>query len=155
RAGHPIEAAADLRAVLLTVEVGTLELITMAGWEGYFTPLQIRGLLVRALVDAGELDEARTVALTALDNAYAIKAPPFVMGALLACARVEAAAGDVERAVETAALIANSPRAFAPDRLMAAALHGELKDRLPASYAPRALDWEQAAADRLALALAE
>ncbi len=74
------------------------------------------------------------------------------MGALLACARVEAAAGEVERAIEAAALIGNSPLAFASDRLMTAALQGELKDRLPASYAPRALDWEQAAADRLALA---
>ncbi|HYO89264.1 MAG TPA: hypothetical protein VER79_11485, partial [Candidatus Limnocylindrales bacterium] len=151
RAGHPIEAAADLRAVLLTVEVGTLELIAMTGWEEHFTPLQVRALFVRALLDAGELDEARTVALTALDNAYAIKAPPFVMSALLACARVEAAAGDPEWAAETAVLIAASPLAFASDRLMAAALQGELKDRLPAGYAPRALDWEQAAAEWLAL----
>ncbi|HYO88029.1 MAG TPA: hypothetical protein VER79_05240, partial [Candidatus Limnocylindrales bacterium] len=152
RAGHPVQAAANLRAVLLIVEAGTIEPITMTGWENHFTPLQAHGYLVRALLDAGELDEARTVALTALDNAYAIKAPPFVMGALLARARVEAASGDPERAAETAVLIANSPLAFASDRLMAAALQGELTDRLPAGYAPRAIDWEQAAADCLALA---
>jgi hypothetical protein len=61
------------------------------------------------------------------------------------------AVGEIERAVETAALITASPLALAGDRLMAAALHGELSDRLPAGYAPRTLDWEQAAAEWLAL----
>jgi hypothetical protein len=94
----------------------------------------------------------------ALDRAYAIKAPPFVMGALLACARVEAASGEIERAIEAAALIAASPRAFAADRLGAQALLAEMEPRVPAGVIigvaeqGRTLDWEQAAADRLALA---
>jgi predicted ATPase/serine/threonine protein kinase/tetratricopeptide (TPR) repeat protein len=157
RAGEPIKATAALRAALVTLERDIIEPVA-AGWEDYFTPLQARELLVRALLDAGEVAEARTVALMALDRAYAIKAPPFVMGALLACARVEAAAGETESALEAAALIAHSPRAFAADRLGAQALLAEMEPRVPAGVIigvaeqGRALDWEQAAADRLALA---
>ncbi len=156
RAGEPIKAAAALRAALVTLERESIEPVA-AGWEDHFTPLQTRGLLVRALLDAGEVAEARTVALTALERAYAIKAPPFVMGALLACARVEAAAGETEHAVAAAALIADSPRAFAADRLGAQALLAELEAHMPAGVFMgsaeygRTLDWEHAAADRLAL----
>ncbi len=157
RDGDPAAAAHALRSALETVDTGNIEPVA-AGWEDRFTPLQLRGLLVRALLDAGEPAEARAVALTALDKAYASKAPPFVLAALLACARVEAALGQFEQAAVAASLIAQSSCAFAADRLQARQLLDQLGAAAPAgSFAGPAergctLDWEHAAADRLALA---
>jgi tetratricopeptide (TPR) repeat protein len=146
RSGDPHLAAAILRESLPLVSTGVEDWI-MTGWEDHFTPLHVRGLLVRALLDLGEIDEARAVALTALDKAYAIKAPPFVFGALMACARVAAAVGELDRAAETTALIASAPYAFAADRLQAQAL---LETLGADPDAPPETDWEQAAAEWLA-----
>lgn len=160
QSGAAAGAADDLKAALAVVDTGSIEPVA-AGWEERFTPLQVRGLLVRALLDAGDLSEARAVALTALDKAYASHAPPFVLAALLACARVEAAAGELERAVEVAALIAASSCAFAADRLQARALLDALGASVASAVitgsAERAggLDWQAAAADRLAQDLPE
>ncbi|MBL8145204.1 MAG: protein kinase [Anaerolineae bacterium] len=160
RSGDPSGAASELRATLEVVDSGGIEPIA-AGWEDRFTPLQARGLLVCALLDAGDTTEARSVALTALDKAYSMIAPPFVMSALLACARVEVASGEAEYAIEAATLIAESPCAFAADRLQARALLDTLNATIPSSVFFGSvehgctLDWQAATTDRLARSLPE